>query len=79
MCIRFTLPVCNGRQEGIRRTRETGVIPVALAGILLGMKVPGADIIAAVTFITIMLTIVIQATTTRWFAGKLGLLINPNE
>jgi cell volume regulation protein A len=56
-------------------TRETGVIPGALAGILLGMKVPGAEIIASVTFITILLTIIIQATTTRWLAGKLGLLL----
>jgi cell volume regulation protein A len=55
-------------------TRETGVIPGALAGILLGMKVPGAEIIASVTFITILLTIIIQATTTRWLARKLGLL-----
>jgi cell volume regulation protein A len=57
-------------------TRETGVIPGALAGILLGMKVPGAEIIASVTFITILLTILIQATTTRWLAGKLGLLVS---
>ena len=57
-------------------TRETGVIPGALAGILLGMKVPGAEIIASVTFITILLTIIIQATTTRWLAGKLGLLVD---
>lgn len=57
-------------------TRETGVIPGALAGILLGMKVPGAETIAAVTFITILLTILIQATTTRWLAGKLGLLLS---
>jgi potassium/hydrogen antiporter len=56
-------------------TRETGVIPGALAGILLGMKVPGAEIIASVTFITILLTIILQATTTRWLAGKLGLLM----
>jgi len=55
-------------------TRETGVIPGALAGILLGMKVPGAEIIASVTFLAILLTILIQATTTRWLAGKLGLL-----
>ena len=55
-------------------TRETGVIPGALAGILLGMRVPGAEIIASVTFITILLTIIIQATTTRWLAGRLGLL-----
>ena len=56
-------------------TRETGVIPGALAGILLGRKVPGAEVIAAVTFITILLTILIQATTTRWLAGRLGLLL----
>ena len=55
-------------------TRETGVIPAALAGLLVGMKAPGAEIIAAVTFIAIMMTIVIQATTTRWLARKLDLL-----
>ena len=56
-------------------TRETGVIPGALAGILLGMKVPGAEMIASVTFITIILTIILQATTTQWLARKLGLLL----
>jgi cell volume regulation protein A len=55
-------------------TRETGVIPGALAGMLVGMKAPGADVIASVTFIAILMTIVIQATTTKWLAGKLGLL-----
>ena len=55
-------------------TRETGVMPAALAGILLGMKAPGAEVIASITFLTILLTILIQATTTRWLAGKLGLL-----
>ena len=55
-------------------TRETGVIPAALAGLLLGRKVPGAPIIAAVTFIAILMTILIQATTTKWLARKLGLL-----
>ncbi|HET6418557.1 MAG TPA: cation:proton antiporter [Geobacteraceae bacterium] len=55
-------------------TRETGVIPGALAGILVGMRAPGAEVIASVTFLTILLTIMIQATTARWMAGKLGLL-----
>ena len=55
-------------------TRETGVIPGALAGMLVGMKAPGADAIASVTFIAILMTIIIQATTTKWVAGKLGLL-----
>jgi cell volume regulation protein A len=55
-------------------TRETGVIPAALAGLLLGMKAPGAPLIASVTFIAILMTILIQATTTDWVGRKLGLL-----
>jgi cell volume regulation protein A len=55
-------------------TRETGVIPGALAGLLLGMKAPGADVIASVTFIAILMTILIQAPTTPWLAKRLGLL-----
>jgi cell volume regulation protein A len=55
-------------------TRETGVIPGALAGILLGMRVPGAEIIASITFLAILITILLQATTTRWLAAKLELL-----
>ncbi|OIR13744.1 K(+)/H(+) antiporter NhaP [mine drainage metagenome] len=56
-------------------TRETGVIPGALAGMLVGMKAPGAQIIASVTFIAILMTILIQATTTQWLAKKLDLLV----
>ncbi len=56
-------------------TRETGVIPGALAGMLVGMNAPGAQIIASVTFIAILMTIVIQATTTKWLAKKLDLLV----
>jgi potassium/hydrogen antiporter len=55
-------------------TRETGVIPAALAGLLLGMKAPGAQMIASVTFIAILMTILIQAPTTKWLGRKLGLL-----
>ena len=55
-------------------TRETGVIPGALAGILVGMKVQHSDVIASVTFMAILLTILLQATTTKWLAAKLGLL-----
>jgi cell volume regulation protein A len=50
------------------------VIPGALAGLLLGMKAPGAQMIASVTFIAILMTILIQAPTTKWLGGKLGLL-----
>ena len=55
-------------------TRETGVIPAALAGLLLGMKAPGAHVIASVTFIAILMTILIQAPTTKWLGKQLGLL-----
>jgi cell volume regulation protein A len=55
-------------------TRETGVIPAALAGLLVGMKAPGAQTIASVTFIAVLLTILIQAPTTQWLGRRLGLL-----
>jgi cell volume regulation protein A len=55
-------------------TRETGVVPAALAGLLLGMKAPGAPMIASVTFIAILMTILIQAPTTKWLGRRLGLL-----
>ena len=57
-------------------TRETGVIPGALAGMLVGLKVPHSDVIASVTFMAILITILLQATTTKWLAAKLGLLEN---
>ncbi|MDA8079528.1 MAG: sodium:proton antiporter [Nitrospiraceae bacterium] len=55
-------------------TRETGVIPAALAGLLMGMNAPGSRMIASVTFIAVLTTIIIQGTTTEWLANKLGLL-----
>jgi potassium/hydrogen antiporter len=55
-------------------TRETGVIPAAIAGLLVGMKAPGAQLIASITFIAILMTILIQAPTTQWLGGKLGVL-----
>jgi cell volume regulation protein A len=55
-------------------TRETGVMPAALAGLLLGIKAPGAQLIASVTFLAILMTILIQAPTTKWLGRRLGLL-----
>lgn len=55
-------------------TRETGVIPAALAGLLSGMNAPGAKMIESVTFIAILMTILIQAPTTEWLGRKLGLM-----
>jgi len=55
-------------------TRETGVIPAALAGLLLGNKAPEAHLIASVVFVTILMTILIQAPTTEWLGSRLNLL-----
>lgn len=55
-------------------TRETGTVPSALANLLLGMKAPGAPMIASVTFNAILTTILIQVPTTKWLGRKLGLL-----
>lgn len=56
-------------------TRETGVIPGAMASILVGAHAPHADVLAAVIFMAILITIILQATTAKWVAGRLGLLI----
>jgi cell volume regulation protein A len=58
-------------------TRETGVIPAALAGLLLGIKAPGAEVIASVTFVAILMTILLQATTTEWLGRRLGVMADP--
>jgi len=55
-------------------TRETGVIPAALADLLLGANAPGAATIASVTFVAILMTILIQAPTTEWLGRRLGLM-----
>src|SRR5262249_7743542 len=55
-------------------TRETGVIPAGLAGVLLGLKGPGAPMIASVTSIAIMIPFLTQAPTTKWLGSRLGLL-----
>ena len=55
-------------------TRETAVIPGALAGMLMGLNAPQAPLIASMTFIAILVTILLQATTTKWVAAILSLL-----
>lgn len=53
--------------------RETGVIPAALASTAVADHVSGADIIMAVTFLAILGTILVQATTTGTVAKRLSL------
>ncbi len=55
-------------------TRETGVIPAALVGVLAGLGVPHVEILASVVALAIVLTLLLQALPARWLAGRLGLL-----
>ena len=54
--------------------RETGVIPAALSGIVVSMKVPGYEIISSIVFMTILITLIVQASTTKLVAKKLDVL-----
>jgi cell volume regulation protein A len=55
-------------------TRETGVVPAALVGVLAGLGVPGVDVLSSVVAIAIVVTLVAQALPARWLARRLGLL-----
>ena len=55
-------------------TRETGVIPAALVGVLAGLGVPHIDVLASVVALAIVLTLLLQALPAPWLAGRLGLL-----
>lgn len=54
--------------------RETGVIPAALSGTVVSMKIPGYEMISSVVFMTILITLLLQASTTKWVAQKLNVL-----
>jgi cell volume regulation protein A len=55
--------------------RETGVIPAALSGMILVSGIKHADLISAVTFMAILITILVQASSTGLVAKKLGLIV----
>jgi cell volume regulation protein A len=55
-------------------TRETGVVPAALVGVLAGLGVPDIDAYASVVALAIVATLVLQALPAAWLAGRLGLL-----
>jgi len=59
--------------------RETGVIPAALSGMIAAMHIPHSGIISSVVFMTILVTLVVQASTTKALADKLGLLGDDRE
>lgn len=53
--------------------RETGVIPAALSGMVVSAGIAHGELISAVTFMAILLTILLQASTTGFVARKLDL------
>lgn len=55
--------------------RETGVISASLATLVASYHVPDAHLIQTVTFMTIFVTITLQASTTHLVARKLGVLL----
>jgi len=55
-------------------TRETGVVPAALVGVLAGLGVPDVEIYASVVALAVVLTLVLQALPASRLAGRLGLL-----
>jgi cell volume regulation protein A len=55
-------------------TRETGVVPAALVGVLAGLGVPNIDLLAGVVALAIVATLLLQATPAPWLARRLGLL-----
>jgi potassium/hydrogen antiporter len=55
-------------------TRETGVVPAALVGVLAALAVPNGDLLASVVALAIIITLVVQAVPAPWLARRLGLL-----
>jgi potassium/hydrogen antiporter len=58
-------------------TRETGVVPAALVGVLAGLGVPHTDVYASVVALAIVMTLLLQALPASWLAQRLGLLERP--
>jgi cell volume regulation protein A len=55
-------------------TRETGVVPAALVGVLAGLGIPNVDLLAGVVALAIVATLLLQATPAPWLARRLDLL-----
>ncbi|HSS57432.1 MAG TPA: cation:proton antiporter [Solirubrobacteraceae bacterium] len=55
-------------------TRETGVVPAALVGVLAALAVPNGDLLASVVALAIIVTLAVQAIPAPWLARRLGLL-----
>jgi potassium/hydrogen antiporter len=54
-------------------TRETGVVAAALAGVMVGLGVPDAELIVTTVALAIVVTLAVQSTTKTWLGRRLGL------
>ena len=54
-------------------TRETGVVAAALAGLMVGLGVPDAELIVTTVALAIVVTLAVQTTTKSWLGRRLGL------
>ena len=54
-------------------TRETGVVAAALAGLMVALDVPDAELIVTTVALAIVVTLAVQTTTKSWLGRKLGL------
>ena len=58
-------------------TRETGVVPAALAGIVVGRGVANGELIVVTVALAILVTLGLQSSTKGWLARRLGLIEAP--
>jgi potassium/hydrogen antiporter len=58
-------------------TRETGVVPAALVGILVADGVEQGPELTTVVALAIVVTLLLQSTTKAWLARRLGLEAEP--
>ncbi|MFN8223368.1 MAG: cation:proton antiporter [Gaiellales bacterium] len=67
------------RAEAIFLTwsRETGVVPAAVAALLVAQGTTIGDELTTTVAVAIIVTLVVQSTTKRWLAERLGLVERP--
>src|SRR3712207_8852639 len=58
-------------------SRYTGVIPAAVASLLLARGVEGAEIAVSMVALAVCATLLLQATTAGYLAKRLGLVEEP--
>ena len=54
-------------------TRETGVVAAALAGLMVALEIPDAELVVTTVALAIVVTLAVQTTTKTWLGHRLGL------